>query len=130
MGSASPTANIALAWLFGVFFRLFCFVLLLLHLSLWYFYGDNHHMCDQQAGLGLRPQAWQQSAPHGDREETQKNPDHVNYKLCKALPLLSHQKVSSCNNDLFFFFFSFRFYFRSAKKLLFMYRDVAGQNTG
>lgn len=82
MGSASPTANVKLAWLFGVFFRSFCFVLLLQHLSLWYFY--KHHMCDQQAGLGLRPPSWQQSAPQGDREETQKNPDHVNYKLSNA----------------------------------------------
>lgn len=93
MGSTRQTANITLAWLFGVFFILFCFMLLLC-LPLWYFYRDKHHMCDQQAGLGVGPYAWQQTAPHRDREETQKNPDHVNYKLCKALPFLSHQKVS------------------------------------
>lgn len=96
MGSTSQTANITFARLFGVFLRLFGSTLLLLRLSLRYFYRDKHHMCDQQAGSSVGPQTWQQTAPHRDREETQKNLDHVNYKLCKALPLLSHQIVSSC----------------------------------
>lgn len=48
IGSTSQAANI------GLFFILFCFMLLFFYLF-GFFYGDQHHMCNQQAGLVAGP---------------------------------------------------------------------------